>query len=124
MREAEAINQDEALELGVIDVVAADVDELHARGRGARGRGRGQEASRCALADAERRQIEMPPLTRLFNMLADPNVAFLLVMAGLLGLYIELKQPGMIVPGVAGLALPRAGRDRVPDPAVLVGGPA
>jgi membrane-bound serine protease (ClpP class) len=45
----------------------------------------------------------MPPLTRLFNTLADPNVAFLLVMAGLLGLWIELQHPGMILPGVAGL---------------------
>ena len=44
----------------------------------------------------------MRPLTRLFNFLASPDVAMILVMAGLLGLYIEFQQPGMMVPGVAG----------------------
>jgi membrane-bound serine protease (ClpP class) len=46
----------------------------------------------------------MPAMTRLFNTLADPNLAFLLVMAGLLGLYVELNHPGTIMPGVAGIA--------------------
>src|SRR2546426_3981709 len=46
----------------------------------------------------------MPPLTRLFNTLADPNLAVLLVMAGLLGLYLEFTQPGMVMPGVVGIA--------------------
>jgi membrane-bound serine protease (ClpP class) len=102
VREAEAINQDEALKLGVIDVVAADVDELFRaiEGRAVEVAGKQIELQ---LAGAERRRVEMPPLTRLFNTLADPNVAFLLVMAGLLGLWIELQHPGMILPGVAGL---------------------
>ena len=46
--------------------------------------------------------LEMTPLTRFFNFLASPDVAVLLVMAGLLGLYVEFQQPGMILPGVAG----------------------
>ena len=102
VREAEAINQDEALKLGVIDVVAADVDELFRALEGREVEVSGKKVA-LQLADAERRRIEMPPLTRLFNTLADPNVAFLLVMAGLLGLWIELQHPGMILPGVAGL---------------------
>jgi membrane-bound serine protease (ClpP class) len=44
----------------------------------------------------------MRPLTRLFNFLASPDIAVLLLMAGMLGLYIEFNQPGMIVPGVVG----------------------
>ena len=102
VREAEAINQDEALKLGVIDVVAADVDELFRAIEGREVAVAGKQIE-LKLAGAERRQVEMPPLTRLFNTLADPNVAFLLVMAGLLGLWIELQHPGMILPGVAGL---------------------
>ncbi len=102
VREAEAITQEEALELGVIDVVAADVDALFKALEG-REVEVGGEMRALHLAGAERRQLEMPPLTRLFNTLADPNVAFLLVMAGLLGLYLEFNQPGMILPGVAGL---------------------
>jgi len=102
VREAEAITQEEALELGVIDVVAADVDALFEVLEG-REVEVGGETRTLHLAGAERRRLEMPPLTRLFNGLADPNVAFLLVMAGLLGLYLEFQQPGMILPGVAGL---------------------
>jgi membrane-bound serine protease (ClpP class) len=103
VREAEAIPQDEALRLGVIDVVASDVDELL---RAVEGREVDVAGTKVALhlVGAEQRRIAMPPLTRLFNVLADPNFAFLLVMAGLLGLYIELNHPGMILPGVVGIA--------------------
>jgi membrane-bound serine protease (ClpP class) len=102
VREAEAVTQDEALKLGVIDLVAADVDELLRKVEGRNVEVAGQTMV-LRVAGAERRQIEMPPMTRLFNTLADPNLAFLLVMAGLLGLWIELQHPGMILPGVVGL---------------------
>ena len=39
---------------------------------------------------------------KVFNTLADPNIAYLLMMAGLLGLYMEFSHPGVIFPGVAG----------------------
>ena len=39
---------------------------------------------------------------QLLNLLANPNVAYLLMMAGLLGLYVEFTNPGVFFPGVAG----------------------
>jgi membrane-bound serine protease (ClpP class) len=102
VREAEAITQAEAVEIGVVDLVADDVDALFEALEGWEVE-IGGETRKLALAGVERRQMEMDTLTRLFNTLADPNVAFLLVMAGLLGLYLEFNQPGMILPGVAGL---------------------
>jgi membrane-bound serine protease (ClpP class) len=60
------------------------------------------EARTLQLEGAEVRAIEMTPVTRLFNFLASPDVAVLLVMAGLLGIYIEFNQPGLILPGVVG----------------------
>jgi membrane-bound serine protease (ClpP class) len=39
---------------------------------------------------------------RVLNFLADPNVAYLLMMAGILGLYVEFTNPGVIFPGVVG----------------------
>jgi membrane-bound serine protease (ClpP class) len=39
---------------------------------------------------------------RVLNVIADPNIAYLLMMAGLLGLYIEFTNPGVVFPGVAG----------------------
>lgn len=41
--------------------------------------------------------------------LADPNIAFLLVVLGLLGVYWELHAPGMMVPGILGVLLIGAG---------------
>lgn len=101
VREAEAIPQDEALKLGVIDIVASDRSDLLARLDGMAVRVAGKEVI-LDLADVEVRTIEMTGLTRLFNFLASPDVAILLVMAGMLGLYIEFQQPGMLLPGIAG----------------------
>jgi membrane-bound serine protease (ClpP class) len=101
VREAEAIAQDEALDLGVIDVVADDREALLEMIDGREVELNG-ESRALETADAEVRFIEMDRLTRLFNFLASPDVAVLLAMAGMLCLYIEFNQPGMIVPGVIG----------------------
>jgi membrane-bound serine protease (ClpP class) len=39
---------------------------------------------------------------KFLNALADPNIVYLLMMAGILGLYMEFSHPGVIFPGVAG----------------------
>ncbi|MBW2668181.1 MAG: nodulation protein NfeD [Deltaproteobacteria bacterium] len=101
VRTAEAVAQDEALELGVIDLIADDRSDLLAKIDGMTVRTSAGEVQ-LDLANAEIRQIEMPPLTRLFNYLASPDVAMILVMVGMLGLYIEFQQPGMLLPGIAG----------------------
>ena len=103
VREAEAITQDKALELGVIDLVATDRADL-LRQLDGREVTVGDQTRKLALADAEVRPIAMTPMTSFFNFLASPDIAVLFVMAGLLGLYIEFQQPGLILPGVAGLA--------------------
>jgi membrane-bound serine protease (ClpP class) len=101
VRTAEAVAQDEALELGVIDLVAEDRSDLLAKIDGMTIKVGGVE-QQLEVANAEVRMIEMPPLTRLFNYLASPDVAMILMMAGMLGLYIEFQQPGMLLPGIAG----------------------
>jgi membrane-bound serine protease (ClpP class) len=101
VREAEAITADEALELNVIDVIAPNLDALLEQIEGREVMVDG-EAVTLALADAELRRIEMKPLTRLFDFLASPDIAVLLVMAGLLGLYVEINSPGLLVPGITG----------------------
>jgi membrane-bound serine protease (ClpP class) len=39
---------------------------------------------------------------KVLNILADPNIAYLLMMAGILGLYLEFSHPGLLFPGLAG----------------------
>jgi membrane-bound serine protease (ClpP class) len=102
VREAEAITADEALELHVVDVIAPNLDALLEKIDGREVRVDG-EPTKLELAGVQIRRIEMSLMTRLFNFLASPDVAVLLVMAGLLGIYIEVNSPGLIVPGAVGV---------------------
>jgi len=105
VREAEAIPQDEALKLGVIDLVASDRDELLKRLDGMEvSVGEGKTVV-LDMHDVDVRTIEMTGASRFFNFLASPDIAFLLVMLGVLGLYIEFQHPGLLVPGIAGACL-------------------
>jgi membrane-bound serine protease (ClpP class) len=101
VRNSVAVTADEALELGVIDLVAEDRTALFEaiEGRSVEVVGKTVE---LALVGKEIRSLEMTLLQSIFNFLSDPNVAVLLMFAGLAGLYIEFNNPGLIVPGVAG----------------------
>ena len=101
VREAEAIPAEEALELHVIDLIANDRADLFAKLEGRKVEVEG-ETRKLALAGAEVRAIEMPWMTRFFDFLASPDVAVLLLLAGLLGLYIEINTPGLGLPGLLG----------------------
>jgi len=101
VREAEAIAQDEALELGVIDLVAADRADLLEQVHGMEIEV-GGEVVVLDMDGVEERTIQMTGMTKFFNFLASPEIAMLLVMAGMLGLYVEFQQPGMLVPGILG----------------------
>lgn len=101
VRESVAVTAEEALELHVIDLVAASRAELLEK---LEGRVVETDAGplRLALAGAAEHPIEMGLVTRVLDVIADPNVVALLFMAGLALLYVEISQPGLIVPGVLG----------------------
>jgi membrane-bound serine protease (ClpP class) len=101
VRESVAVTAEEALELNVIDLVAGDRAELLEK---LEGRVVETDAGpvRLTLAGASEHAIEMGVVTRVLNVIADPNVVALLFMAGLALLYLEFSQPGLIVPGVLG----------------------
>jgi membrane-bound serine protease (ClpP class) len=46
----------------------------------------------------------MSTLQAVFNFIGDPNIVAILIFAGLAGLYIEFQNPGLVLPGVTGLA--------------------
>jgi membrane-bound serine protease (ClpP class) len=101
VRESVAATAEEALALKVIDLVAGDRAELIERLDG-RVVQTDQGPQRLALSGSVVHEIEMSWLTRILNVVVDPNVAMLLLLAGMLGLYVEFNQPGLIVPGVLG----------------------
>jgi membrane-bound serine protease (ClpP class) len=101
VRESVAVTADEALKLHVIDLVAANQAELLAKIDGRKVKVGGAERT-LATAGAEVRRIEMSWLQQFMHVLASPDIAVVLLMAGLLGLYVEFTQPGLVLPGVLG----------------------
>ena len=101
VRESVAITADEALRLKVIDLIAANQSELLEKVDGRKVKVAGAERT-LATAGAEVRRIEMSLLQRFLHVLASPDIAVVLLMAGLLGLYVEFTQPGLVAPGVLG----------------------
>ena len=109
VRKSVSITAEEAVKLNVVDFVAKDLDELVTRADGRTVDVAG-ETQKLALAKAVRgpdgharvQTYEMRLSQRVLNVIADPRIASLLMMAGLLGLYIEFTHPGLTFPGVAG----------------------
>ncbi len=101
VREAEAITDQEAVELNVVDLVAENRAALLQAIEGREVEVAG-EMRTLEVAGKTARPVEMTAMQELFNFLADPNVAVVLFLGGLLGLYVEVNNPGLIVPGAAG----------------------
>ncbi len=102
VRNSVAVTAEEALELGVIDLIAENRSELLAALDGRKVQVEGREMT-LALASVTLVEIEMTLVQVIFNFLADPNVAVILFAIGALGLYMEFQSPGMIVPGAIGV---------------------
>jgi len=101
VRFGEAISASEALELGAIEIVANDIDDLL---RQLDGRTVAMPTGERTLATQGRliERVEPSVVTQLLGILANPNVAFLLMLIGLYGLIYEFASPGSIGPGVLG----------------------
>ena len=104
--EAKAYTANEALELGIIDLVVSSVGDLleEIDGRAVLVETDAGEVSvTLDTAGLSLREVEMGFFDRLLSFIADPNIAFLLLSLGGLGLVVELWSPGLIFPGVAGV---------------------
>lgn len=101
VRDSRSSTAEEAQALGVIDVVADSVPAL-LRAIDGRTVRLGEREVMLALQDAA---IEVFPLNwrqRLLQVLANPNVAYILMMLGFYGLLFEITHPGGWIPGIAG----------------------
>ena len=101
VREATNVTATEALDAGLIDAVAESEDELLAELDGFRVQG--PKAQTLDTAGLEVSERDMPLQYELLQLIVNPNVAYLLILAGVIGLAIELFSPGLIIPGTAGL---------------------
>jgi membrane-bound serine protease (ClpP class) len=101
VKDADNITSQEALDLGVIDLIEPDLDALLAD---VNGRSVALESGTVTVNTANARidRFDLSLIGQFLQLLADPTLAYLLVSFGMLGLYIELSHPGVSVPGIFG----------------------
>jgi membrane-bound serine protease (ClpP class) len=101
VRSSVSATEREAVKLKVVDLVADSLPDLLAKVDG-----RTVKTSRgsvtLATKDAPVKVIEVRFRDRFLALISDPNIAYLLMMAGMLGIFFELSNPGSILPGVIG----------------------
>jgi membrane-bound serine protease (ClpP class) len=102
VRKSTSIGDSEALKLHVIDFVASDLDDLLRQATGRTVTLADGHAIKLDLAGAAIRPTRMTLGQSVLNRLADPNIMYLLMIAGVIGLYFEFAHPGAYLPGVAG----------------------
>jgi membrane-bound serine protease (ClpP class) len=98
IRESVSVTETEALKENVIDLIARDTDDLirQINGRVVAGRGPLQ------LESPKKTVIEEDLRTKVLKTISNPNIAYILLMIGLAGLYFEFSHPGAVFPGVVG----------------------
>jgi membrane-bound serine protease (ClpP class) len=101
IRESVSITAEEAVEKKVVDLVAADVDELL---KLLDGREIELKQGKVTLKTKDLVKTQYEPGFRdaVLRIISDPNIAYILMMIGLAGVYFELSHPGAVFPGVIG----------------------
>ena len=101
VRESASVPAEEALALGVIDLVAPDLAGLLTALQGRKVSVQGRDWV-LDTASAPIVVIEPDWRTRLLSVIADPNIAYILILIGIYGLIFEFYNPGFVLPGVVG----------------------
>jgi membrane-bound serine protease (ClpP class) len=101
VREAVSLPAEEAVKLKVVDLMARDVDDLlvHIDGRTVDVNGRAWVLKTQGLVVTP---IEPDWRSQLLAVITDPNIAYILMLLGIYGLFFELWNPGFVLPGVVG----------------------
>ena len=101
VRKSVSVSSEEAKRLNIIDLVVANLDSLVLA--------LDKREVKCGenivtLNTAKKNIIfkEMNKRQRILDIISNPNVVYVLMMLGLVGLYLELSNPGLILPGVIG----------------------
>jgi len=101
VRDSISLSADKALAGHVIDIIARDRADLLRQLEGRRISRDGRETV-LRLADAQVAPAKMGTVERILNTISNPDVAYVLMMLGMLGLFFELSTPGAVLPGVIG----------------------
>ncbi len=101
VRQSASATAEDALQLKIIDVVAASVDDLLTKINGKTVEV-GDHKVTLKTRGVKPKELEMPLKYRFLATISDPNIAYILMMLGFYGILFEIYSPGAIFPGVIG----------------------
>ncbi len=100
--EAKAYSASEALSGNLVDMIVASPEELLAKLDGRTIKRFDGTSVTLKLTGAVHTRVEVSAKQRFLGWLAQPDLLFILLIVGILGLYVEFTHPGLIYPGVLG----------------------
>ena len=101
IRKSVSVTAEEALKLKVIDLIATDMGDLLAKIDGREVKlVSGSRVLKTKGAEVNRK--EMGFREKVLITISNPNIAFILFLLGLAGLYFEFSSPGVVLPGIIG----------------------
>jgi len=101
VRKSLSITETEALELNVIDIIARDINDLLEQVDGMEV----ETSKRLKTLNTKKAEViilEMTFAQKILSILSNPNIAYILLMIGIYGLFFELYNPGALFPGIIG----------------------
>lgn len=102
VRDAEAASAEQALDLGLIDFIAPDLDTLLDDMDGKEVVVAGQETT-LRTAEAVSQELAMTFVENFLHVITNPNIAFILMVIGVNGILFELSSPGGYMAGIVGV---------------------
>lgn len=100
--DARAFTEQEALEGHLIDLIAINTDDLLRQINGREVTRFDGQKTKLSLANYTRSEFELSARQKFLARIVEPDVFFLLLLVGALGLYTEFTHPGVVAPGVVG----------------------
>jgi membrane-bound serine protease (ClpP class) len=100
--QSQSFTSEEALKENLIDAVIPDVQHIIDQYDGKQVRRINDQVTTLELHGANVEVFEMTTRQRILSRVLNPNLAFILALLGLIGMYIEITHTGMILPGVVG----------------------
>ena len=101
VRESTSLPAEKALAHGIVDLIAPDRADLLRQLEGKNVRRNGKEFQ-LHLTGAEVTLLPMSAVQNIMELVSDPDIVYILLIIGVLGLLVELANPGVIIPGVVG----------------------
>jgi membrane-bound serine protease (ClpP class) len=101
VREAASLSSEQALQQDVIDIIATDTNDLLTKVNGWQVNINGQDVI-LETSDLTIETIEPDWRNELLSVITNPNIAYILMLLGIYGLFFELTNPGFVLPGVIG----------------------